>query len=172
MLYIKFIDTPIGVIGLGATDDGLRILRMETTTDSFIEYIVNKTYNKDFLIKDNCHTLQASKQILLYFNKELRQFNLCFDLQGTEFQRKVWMELSKIPYGELRTYGDIAQGLGGKRFSRAVGTANKHNPIPIILPCHRVIRQGRRISNYSGGLHIQKSLFKVEQIEHEDIQYI
>ncbi|NLM42413.1 MAG: methylated-DNA--[protein]-cysteine S-methyltransferase [Clostridiales bacterium] len=162
MVYISYMDSPIGRIYLQSSEKGL----------AAINFRKNEKPAGEFEEKEDEHIKQAKKELGEYFEGKRKTFTIKLDLQGTEFQIKVWNKLLEIPYGELRTYAQIAESLGGKQYSRAVGTANKANPIPIIVPCHRVIRMGRRISNYSGGLDVQRKLFEIEGIKYNDIKYI
>lgn len=106
--------------------------------------------------------LQAAEQLDAYFAGELREFDVPLDMRGTPFQRRVWEALLTIPYGETRSYGDIAAALGQPTASRAVGSANGSNPVSIIVPCHRVIGAGGRLVGYGGGLHRKDALLALE----------
>ncbi|SHJ02202.1 methylated-DNA--[protein]-cysteine S-methyltransferase [Lutispora thermophila] len=161
-MYTSCMDSPIGRICLKSSGKGLMAMNFNKDEESPCECEE----------KEDEYIIQAKKELEEYFEGRLKTFTVKLDLQGTEFQKKVWNELLKIPYGELRTYAEIAESLGGKKYSRAVGTANKANPVPIIVPCHRVIRTGRMISNYSGGLDVQRKLFEIEGIEYRDIKYL
>ncbi|MGE5630716.1 MAG: methylated-DNA--[protein]-cysteine S-methyltransferase [Caulobacteraceae bacterium] len=172
MVHIGSLTTPIGVIRLASTDKGICLLSFAQDKDSFHKELGRIAGKVDITDSENSIIINAKDQLKDYFGGKLRNFSVPLDFIGTEFQKKVWGELLKIPYGELRCYGDIALKLGDMRYSRAVGSANSKNPIPIIVPCHRVIRKGRKISNYSGGLEVQKSLFRIEGIEYGDIKYI
>jgi len=161
-MYISYMDSPVGRIYLQSSGKGIMALNLREDKKTACECEE----------REDEHISQAKKELEEYFEGKRKTFTIKLDLQGTEFQKKVWGELLKIPYGELRTYAQVAEALGGKQYSRAVGTANKANPIPIIVPCHRVIRMGRRISNYSAGLDVQRKLFEIEGIEYGDIKYI
>ncbi len=91
--------------------------------------------------------------------------SLPLDLQGTEFQLKVWRALLTIPRGNVRTYASIANDIGSPRGMRAVGAANGANPIPVVVPCHRVVEAGMRLGGYSGGLHIKRHLLELEGVK-------
>lgn len=107
---------------------------------------------------------EAEAQLTAYFNGELKDFDLPLASEGSEFQKKVWAELQRIPYGETASYGDIARRLGYEPvISRAVGAANGANPIPIIVPCHRVIGSNGSLTGYAGGLDRKKILLDLEQ---------
>lgn len=102
-------------------------------------------------------------QLNAWFAGELYQFDLPLAPQGTPFQQRVWKALLEIPYGETRSYGDIARQIGKPTASRAVGAANGLNPIPIIIPCHRVIGSSGQLVGFGGGLPIKKQLLVLEQ---------
>lgn len=106
---------------------------------------------------------EAGRQLQLYFAGELRQFELPVQLFGTPFQQKVWAALQQIPYGETRTYKDIAVMLGQPGAMRAVGGANNRNPVSIIVPCHRVIGANGQMVGYGGGLPIKTALLELEK---------
>lgn len=106
---------------------------------------------------------RAEVQLSEYFEGRRREFSLPLDPSGTEFQLRVWAALSEIPYGETRTYKDIAIAAGCPRGFRAVGMANHNNPISIIVPCHRVIGSGGKLTGYGGGLEIKEYLLELER---------
>ncbi|HPP31872.1 MAG TPA: methylated-DNA--[protein]-cysteine S-methyltransferase [Soehngenia sp.] len=104
----------------------------------------------------------AIREIEEYLDGDRKIFTVPIELYGTEFQVKVWNELLKIPYGETKTYKEIAKSIGNEKACRAVGGANNKNPIPIIVPCHRVIGSNSSLVGYKGGLQIKKALLEVE----------
>jgi methylated-DNA-[protein]-cysteine S-methyltransferase len=105
---------------------------------------------------------EAAHQLRAYFSGGLRQFDLPLDIRGTAFQKRVWRELERIPYGETRSYRQIADTIGAPLAVRAVGAANGANPIPIVIPCHRVIGSGGKLTGYGGGLPLKKRLLELE----------
>ncbi len=105
---------------------------------------------------------KAEKQLGEYLSGKRKNFDIPFELEGTEFQKRVWAELQKIPYGETRSYKQIAAALKDPNASRAVGTANGKNPISLIIPCHRVINAGGKLGGYAGGLPIKRILLDLE----------
>lgn len=105
---------------------------------------------------------EAEKQLEEYFAGSRRRFALPLAPTGTGFQKRVWEALIQIPYGETRTYGEIAKTVGNPKGSRAVGMANHRNPIPIVIPCHRVIGAGGTLTGYAGGLDIKRKLLELE----------
>ena len=105
---------------------------------------------------------EAVRQLRAYFAGQLRWFDLPLDMQGTPFQLRVWRELERIPYGETRSYSQIAAAIGAPRAVRAVGAANGANPIPIVVPCHRVIGASGKLVGYGGGLPLKRRLLELE----------
>lgn len=106
---------------------------------------------------------EAGKQLKEYFDGKRKNFELPLAPRGTEFQQKVWKALQEIPYGETRSYGEIAKRIGNSKAARAVGMANNRNPISILIPCHRVIGANGKLVGYGGGLHIKEYLLKLEK---------
>jgi methylated-DNA-[protein]-cysteine S-methyltransferase len=106
---------------------------------------------------------EAIRQLRAYFSGELEKFDLPLSPQGTPFQQKVWSELLKIPYGETTSYGELARRIGNSNANRAVGLANGSNPIPIVIPCHRVIGSNGKLTGYDGGLPIKEKLLALEK---------
>jgi methylated-DNA-[protein]-cysteine S-methyltransferase len=105
---------------------------------------------------------EAASQLRAYFAGQLRHFHLPLDMRGTDFQLRVWCELERIPYGETRSYSQIATAIGAPRAVRAVGAANGANPLPIVVPCHRVIGAAGKLVGYGGGLPLKKRLLELE----------
>lgn len=101
-------------------------------------------------------------EILAYLRGERRSFDLPLDPMGTPFQQAVWAELRRIPYGETRSYAQVAAGIGKPKAVRAVGQANHHNPLPIFIPCHRVIGASGKLTGYGGGLDLKQKLLELE----------
>lgn len=110
---------------------------------------------------DGC-AAEAARQLAAYFDGNLKEFDLVLQPEGTEFQRLVWNELLRIPYGETRSYAQVAASIGKPSATRAVGAANGANPIPIVVPCHRVIGASGQLVGYGGGLDIKARLLELE----------
>ena len=144
----RAVETPIGTLGLVGSGDGLRHVR----------------WSADGLADASCAVLDdAAEQLRAYFAGELLEFDVLLDLDGTEFQRSCWLALATIPYGQTVSYGEQARRLGlGPDAARAVGAANGQNPLPLVLPCHRVIGADGSLTGFGGGLHIKRFL-----LEHE-----
>jgi methylated-DNA-[protein]-cysteine S-methyltransferase len=106
---------------------------------------------------------EARAQVLAYLHGSLRVFDLPLDPQGTAFQKMVWRQLLTIPYGQTSTYGELAAQIGGKNKARAVGGAAHHNPIALIIPCHRLIGAGGNLVGFGGGLPLKRALLDLER---------
>lgn len=119
----------------------------------------------DAVLQDTPLLLEAKRQLEEYFAGLRASFSLPLNPQGTAFQKKVWQQLEAIPYGQTRTYGQIAAAVGQPTASRAVGGANHNNPIAIVIPCHRVIGANGKLTGYAGGLDIKEKLLRLEGVE-------
>ena len=108
-------------------------------------------------------TEEVFRQLEEYFDGSRREFSFPYELRGTEFQKKVWRALEKIPYGRVRSYGDIAGEIGCPTAARAVGAANGKNPIWIVVPCHRVVGTDGSLTGYAGGIEMKKRLLELER---------
>ncbi len=131
--------------------------------DGYITFF-GKTFDEivaDFGTKTDL-TDKAYSQLIEYFNGKRKTFDLPYKLNGTDFQKKVWSALCDIPYGETRSYKDIAIAVGNPKASRAIGMANNKNPITVIVPCHRVIGASGKLVGYAGGLAMKEFLLKME----------
>lgn len=114
--------------------------------------------------KPSALTNMASTQLLQFLAGKRTSFDLPLNAEGTEFQKSVWREVSAIPYGETRTYAQVAAAVGNEKSTRAVGFANNRNPLPIVVPCHRVIGAGGKPIGYAGGLKIKEFLLELERV--------
>ncbi|OBI84509.1 methylated-DNA--[protein]-cysteine S-methyltransferase [Mycobacterium sp. E740] len=153
-MIFRTMDSPVGLLTLAGRDNRLMHLRM-----------VDQTYepSRDGWIADDAAFPDAVDQLEEYFAGERTEFDLELDLIGTEFQRRVWAALLTIPYGQTRSYGEIARQIAAPGAFRAVGLANGHNPIGIIVPCHRVIGANGSLTGYGGGLDRKKTLLEMEK---------
>ena len=137
--------------GIVASDAGIRAIELNAAAE-----LPGRECESNPMLR------QAVAQLRAYFGGELRDFDLALDMQGTEFQRRVWRELQNIPYGETRSYSLVAHTIGAPKAVRAVGAANGRNPIPIVVPCHRVIGAGGSLVGYGGGLPLKRFLLDLE----------
>ncbi len=153
------IESPLGPLLLAADDAGLRS----------IDFVNGRQPGKrpaypDPSSRANPAVLrEAIRQLAAYFAGELEIFDLPLAPEGTPFQLAVWRRLNDIPYGETISYGELARRLGNPKASRAVGLANGANPIPIVIPCHRVIGSNGKLTGYGGGLPIKEKLLALER---------
>ncbi len=158
-IYQSVLQTPIGKISILASNKGLVTILFPSST-------FNKSHFPDetiiFQDEENNITETAKEQLFNYFNNGLTQFNVPLQLMGTPFQINVWEHLQKIPFGKTLSYFALADSIGHKKAVRAVGNANGKNPIPIIVPCHRVIQKDGKLGGYSGGLEIKRWLLQHE----------
>jgi O-6-methylguanine DNA methyltransferase len=157
-------DSPIGPLTLVASHHGLCHLDFskKSAPTVGIQIWLNQWFNHPRLEKNDQALLPYVEQLDQYFRGERRRFDVPIDLYGTPFQKLVWRHLRTIPYGEVRTYKDVAQAIGAPKAVRAVGGANNKNPVPIIIPCHRVIGSNGSLVGYGGGLHIKEYLLTLE----------
>lgn len=163
MLATAVVETPIGVLRLAVTQVGVaRIGLPRSSGPGFAGWL-----RTTFVDAERTPWLplvdKLSQELREYFAGQRRVFSLPLDLRGTEFQRAVWREIAAIPYGETRTYGTIAAAAGSPRAVRAAGTATGNNPVPILIPCHRVIAAQGRLGGFSGGLDAKRRLLALER---------
>ena len=118
---------------------------------------------QEYILEETELILECKKQLEEYFAGKRKTFDLPLVPKGTEFQQKVWKALQEIPYGETRTYGEIAAAIGNPKAARAVGMANNKNPIGIIIPCHRVVGANGKLVGYAGGMEKKEFLLELER---------
>ncbi len=157
------IKTPIGELMLIQSEKGLKRIVFEKKISAFLSEIEQKKddYN---LVKDKISLKKPIKQINDYFSNNKKFFDIKVDISMPSFYKKVLLTVMKIPYGEVRTYQEIAIKTGSPNAYRAVGSANATNLIPIIIPCHRVVAANGNLGGYGGGLSIKKYLLKMEGV--------
>ena len=152
--FCKVIKSPIGSL----------VLISDKSALIGIEFGKGKVENLPIKPTKENHPIlnETEKQLIEYFSGNRREFDIPLKLEGTDFQKKVWQELSKIPFGETISYQQLAEKMGSKNKARAVGNANGKNPIPIIIPCHRVIEKNGKLGGFGGGLLIKQFLLELE----------
>lgn len=153
LAYDQF-DTPIGPLTIAADAEGLRYV------------VFAEARHRPVACPQWRHHAQAlhepRRQLLAYFAGELTHFELPLSVQGTDFQQRAWAALREIPYGQTRSYSDQASAIGSPRAVRAIGLANGRNPLPIIIPCHRVIGRDGSLTGFGGGLDCKRWLLALE----------
>lgn len=166
-LYYDIVDSPVGHLVLIATDVGLAAILFTDEERDWQEDLPSRFTNTE-LQRDihNADLLAAQRWLDRYFAGEVLKsvdFDGRVDAGGSEFQQKVWFELTTIPYGRTTHYGEIAHRVGDPNKSRAVGMANGQNPLPILWPCHRVIGKNGKLTGFGGGLWRKEKLLALEQ---------
>ena len=153
----KRIHSPVGKLKLVTSDKGLIAVLWENDKPHRVRL--------GDLVKRHSHPvlIEAERQLGEYFDGKRRSFSVPLDMRGTSFQKSVWEALLAIPFGETRSYRDLAKKLGNPRATRAVGAANGRNPISIIVPCHRVIGSNGNLTGFAGGLETKARLLELEQ---------
>ena len=147
---VFFYDTPVGRVCIGEKNGA-------------ITRVTWAQLPKEYILEETELILNCKNQLNEYFEGKRKAFELPLAPKGTEFQKKVWDALKEIPYGETRTYGEIAEAVGNAKAARAVGMANNRNPIAIIVPCHRVVGAGGKLVGYAGGMAQKEKLLYLEK---------
>lgn len=156
-LAYKMIKSPVGRLKLVASEQGLVAILWENDNPTRIRLRE--------LVADDRHPVlvETERQLKEYFAGKRKTFSLGLDMRGTRFQKDVWEKLLAIPFGETRSYGQLAKQLGNPRATRAVGAANGKNPLSIIVPCHRVIGSSGKLTGFAGGLQTKAKLLSLER---------
>lgn len=152
----KVMDSPVGTLTLVASADGLAAVLWENDRPGRVRLSVQATDD------GHPHLVEAERQLREYFAGRRRVFTLTLDVAGTAFQREVWSALLEIPFGETRSYRQIAERIGRPTAVRAVGAANRRNPVSIVAPCHRVIGSGGALTGFAAGLAVKAQLLRLE----------
>jgi methylated-DNA-[protein]-cysteine S-methyltransferase len=155
-LFYKDMDSPVGKLKLVASATALAAVIWEQDRPNRVKI--------DIMNHDPRHPMlvETERQLTEYFSGTRTEFDLPLEPQGSEFQRKVWQALRKIPFGQTRSYQDLAKAVGAPKASRAVGAANGKNPLSIIVPCHRVVGANGALSGFAGGLEAKAKLLALE----------
>jgi methylated-DNA-[protein]-cysteine S-methyltransferase len=154
--YYKNSQTPVGELKLVASDKGLVAILWENDDPKRVPLTDLKEDSSNAIL------MKTDRQLAEYFTGKRQQFDLPLDMRGTQFQKNVWAMLRAIPFGETRSYGELAAKLGKPSASRAVGAANGRNPISIVVPCHRVIGSSGKLTGFAGGLEAKAHLLGLE----------
>lgn len=154
------LDSPIGRLRLVATDQGLSHLLFDQQVGEDLESDGDEAEADDHPV-----LAAATAQLAEYFAGRRQEFDIPLDLTGTEFQRAAWSALASVPFGETRSYRQQAEAIGRPKAVRAIGAANGRNPVPIVLPCHRIVGSDGSLTGYGGGLPIKEFLLSHEQAQ-------
>lgn len=155
----KMMNSPVGQLKLVASERGLAAILWENDDPNRVRLQPQE--------KDEAHPvlLRAEAQLREFFAGKRTSFDIPLDFKGTDFQKEVWAELLRTPFGTLRTYGEVAHAIGRPKAVRAVGAANGKNPISIIAPCHRIIGNDGTLTGFAGGMHAKATLLRLERHE-------
>lgn len=155
MVYYQYINSPVGKLLVAGDEKGLHLINFPRN---------GKPSLPESEWKENPKPLQeVLRQIEAYFAGKLKAFSLDICLNVTPFQKKVLTALRRVPYGQTISYGELAKNIGSPKASRAVGQANARNPIPIVIPCHRVIGSNGKLTGFGGGIEVKQALLDLEQ---------
>ena len=161
-VHIARVETPIGAIRLASTEKGLAYVELPKAAGCGLRGWLHRCVPDARCVESRENNRKAIAQILEYLDGERTEFDLPLDLRGTEFQRAVWRELRAIPFGERRSYREVAEAVGRPKAVRAVGAANGSNPVSLIVPCHRVVNSDGKLGGYGGGLALKARLLEME----------
>jgi methylated-DNA-[protein]-cysteine S-methyltransferase len=154
VVFYTQMESPVGPLLLAGDKDSLRFVSFGSSERRLVP--------GPGWTKDKAPFAEVMRQLRAYFDGKLKEFDLPLTLEGTDFQRRVWTSLMAIQYGETLSYAELAERIGKPKAVRAVGLANGSNPIPIIIPCHRVIGSNGSLTGFGGGLHAKKTLLALE----------
>lgn len=159
--YASFESPWLKKVFVASTEKGLCRVDFLKSERDFLKDLKKRFHGQ--IIKDNLKNRNVLAQLKKYFEGKLKRFDCKLDYEGTPFQKKVWRALTRIPYGETRSYVEIARTIGHPKAFRAVGNANRKNPIPLIIPCHRVIESRGGLGGFAHGVKFKKMLLEFEK---------
>ncbi len=164
-IFYAYLDSPIGRILVASQDDCLIRIHLNSRRVSGLLSQIKKEYPKEIFIESKNKNQQILNQLAEYFTGTRFYFSIPYRLRGTDFQKRTWEAVAKIPYGQTSSYGEIAHRIGNPKASRAVGGANKANRIPIVIPCHRIIGANGSMTGYGGkeGIPLKVKLLDLEK---------
>ena len=160
-IYYSRMDSPVGKLLLGVSSRGLTCLEFDRGA---VPPASARKGRADW-VESPQETARYARELQEYFAGRRRQFSFPLDLRGTDFQKRCWQALLGIPYGQTKSYAEIARQVGRPGAFRAVGQANHRNPVAIVVPCHRVITSGGGLGGYGGGLETKRKLLRLEGVE-------
>ena len=156
-------DSPIGRLEAVSSEKGLAYLQLPRANGRGFRGWKERHAGGSAVCDDTAANREVIEQVMAFLGGELKEFDLPLDIRATDFQREVYEHVAVIAYGETRSYGEVAQEVGRPKAVRAVGAANGANPVPLVVPCHRVIASGGGLQGYAGGLDMKKRLLAMEQ---------
>lgn len=163
LVHIAQVDSPIGSLRLARTSAGLAYLELPNASGRGMRGWLRRCLPEARCVEGFAPNRQAARQVIEYLEGKRTTFDLELDPRGTDFQLRVWEALREIPFGETRSYAEVAARVGAPRAVRAVGTANGANPLSLVIPCHRVIASGGKLGGYGGGLELKARLLAMER---------
>lgn len=166
MKSVYFYETRIGKMMIAEEDEGICEVGLLPSEE---DQNASEYNQSEVNIIETKLIAETARQLEEFLNGTRKEFDVKLNPRGTDFQHKVWNALRNIPYGETRSYKQIAEAVGNGKASRAVGMANHNNPIMIIVPCHRVIGANGKLVGYAGGLNIKEQLLNIERMRKEEI---
>lgn len=162
-VFLTWMETPVGPMIAGATSEGVCLLEFSDRRMLEAQFkTIRRRFKLPLVPGTNPWLTQLQTELIEYFKGSRRRFDVPLSYPGTEFEKRVWEQLLKIPYGETRSYEDLARNLGNSKAQRAVGRANGMNRIAIVIPCHRVINKDGKLGGYGGGLWRKQRLLELE----------
>ena len=161
--YIDEVESPAGPLALAVNEDGA-LMRLHFVESDFGPVMEEDLEDEGYVVEgDEARTAGVRRELAEYVSGRRRNFDVPLAFAGSEWQKAVWMELTRIPFGETRSYGEIADSLGRPGAARAVGRANASNVLPVVVPCHRVIAADGTLGGFNGGLHLKERLLEHER---------
>lgn len=161
-IYYSSLKSPLlREVFVASTEKGVCMVDFQTSKEAFLKEL--KKLFPGEIVRDERKNKRVLSQLKKYLKGELKRFDCPLDLRGTPFQRKVWSKLARIPYGRTQSYKEVAQAIGHPKAFRAVGSANGSNPIPLILPCHRVIESNGGLGGFGHGIEVKRRLLDFEK---------
>jgi O-6-methylguanine DNA methyltransferase len=161
--FVASFDSSIGPLRIASTEKGVAFLELPSASGSGLAGWLQRLGAAHDVKPGFAPNREAIRQLLEYLAGKRAAFEIPLDLRGTEFQLAIWRELQAIPYGETRTYGDLARAVGRPLAVRSSGAANGANPVPILVPCHRCVAAGARLGGYGGGRALKERLLALER---------
>lgn len=161
--YVQVVDSPAGPLAFAVDDEGA-LIRLHFVESDYGPVLERELEDEGYVVKrDETRTAPVSRELSEYAAGRRTTFDAPLALAGSEWQKAVWRELTRIPFGETRSYGEIADSLGRPGAARAVGRANASNVLPLVVPCHRVISADGTLGGFNGGLHLKTRLLEHER---------